>query len=198
MAFSSTFLHFIFCSRTKRNINILAPYSWSVFLAKEGMQIIIKRALNIRLLKMEACRETLGSIAGLQEAMIRTELHQQRKVRQSSEQTGNFPNQCTVSWRHGEINSRLKGYCGWESKSCWQILFILRSMAVGKNWAYRRSVRCQQEAEDRRIVRREWERRWEGGRSDVALSKPNDSVASPGPRWHYWSPHFHLAQTFPF
>lgn len=67
---------------------------------------------------MEACRETLGSIVGLQEAMIRTELHQQRKVRQSSEQTGNFPNQCTVSWRHGEINSRLKGYCGLESKSC--------------------------------------------------------------------------------
>lgn len=145
MAFSSTFLHFLFCSRTKHNMNILAPYSWSVFVAKEGMQIVIKRALNIEALKDGRLQRDTHPVSEralcqLMEAMIRTEFHQQREVRQSSEQTANFSNQCTFSWRQGEINSRLKGYCGWESKSCWQILFILRSMVGGKNWAYRR--RC--------------------------------------------------------
>lgn len=72
---------------------------------------------------MDACRETLTlsvreHCVSLQEAMIRTEFQQQREVRQSSEQTANFSNQYTFSWRQGEINSRLKGYCGWESKSC--------------------------------------------------------------------------------
>lgn len=63
----------------------------------------------------------------LEEAMNQAECHQQResgtgkgtiKKKKSTEHTTNFSNQCTFSWRQGEINSRLKGYCGRESKSC--------------------------------------------------------------------------------
>lgn len=48
---------------------------------------------------------------------------------------------------------------------------------------------------DKREVRSERKSHRQRGKSVEALSKPNDSVASPGPPWHYWSPQFHLAWT---
>lgn len=59
-------------------------------------------------------------VAALAEAMNQAEFHQQResgmgkgtiKKKNTEHTTTNFSNQCTFSWRRGEINSRLKGYC---------------------------------------------------------------------------------------
>lgn len=73
------------------------------------------------LLKMVTSRkiDPDSIVSALAEAMNQAELHHQRESgigrgtikNTEPTTTTNFSNQCTFSWRQGEINSRLEGYC---------------------------------------------------------------------------------------
>lgn len=86
--------------------------------------------------------------------------------KKSTEHTTNFSNQCTFSWRQGEINSRLKGYCRGEVH--WRVRAVDKYSLSSGQWGCEKNRGCKRRSVGRQRRQGLWRmRQWEGGRGQT-------------------------------